>query len=244
MPSEPDKVAAHELVLWVENDGDLYRQQYEPILRNLMTKRARGVYDHDKAVKLFGYLTENGARRYDTGESGTFVTDERGYHFKQNPISPAFNAATRKLAATELTDAFEAEANTGSYDSLLPKKYRKLKEVAGEWEHHADAMPGEILEELVIGNTDGVAAVVEDESDAAHPFRVMFPPNRELAKRFSSVRSAKKAALDDLGYKLVHVNAYGRRRNGRSESVSEHERRQLVRGDTSPSMEALRRRGP
>ena len=43
---------ARELVLFCENDGDIYRQQGTPILKNLITKMARGVYDKKKAVKL------------------------------------------------------------------------------------------------------------------------------------------------------------------------------------------------
>ncbi len=219
--AEADKIAAHELVLWVDNDADLYRQQYEPIIRNLMTKRARGMYDHDKAVKLFGYLTENGARRYDTGESGRFVTDERGYHYKQNPISPAFNAATRKLAAEELTDAFEAEANTGNYDSLLPKKYRKLpieiRPVAGtadeDWFEVRGGPPDDNNTFLTYSHGEARAVAADRE---------------------------KKAKA--LGYTVVHVGAYRRTKNGRRESVTDHERRQLVRVDTAPEMAALRRR--
>jgi hypothetical protein len=59
-----DTVAAEELYLFIENDGQLYRQQGEPILKNLVQKIDRGIYDSVKAAKLYGYLIENGAKKY------------------------------------------------------------------------------------------------------------------------------------------------------------------------------------
>lgn len=117
---EVDEIAAKELYLFAKNDGDLYRQQGEPIIRNLMRKRAAGVYDHQKAAKLYGYLAENASRKYETGQAGRFVAGR----WKQNPIPTYFNKATRDRAVEMLRDDFEVEANTGAYDVYVPKKYR------------------------------------------------------------------------------------------------------------------------
>jgi len=110
-----DTHAAHELKLYIDNDGDLYRGQMTSILKNLVAKRARGIYDHVLAVKLFGYLTEEGAKKY----AREFGADQ--------PWHKMFDAATRRQAAEELTQEFETEANLGNYDQFLPKKYQKPK---------------------------------------------------------------------------------------------------------------------
>ena len=47
-----------ELVLWIENDGDLYNQQYMPIVNNLERKCKKGIYEHDKALKLVQYMID------------------------------------------------------------------------------------------------------------------------------------------------------------------------------------------
>ena len=105
---------ARELVLYCENDGDIYRQQGTPILKNLITKMARGVYDHSKAVKLYGYMAENCAKKY-----------AREHGSPDVPWNKMFSVADRREAAEHFTKSFETEAALGNYDHLLPKKYQK-----------------------------------------------------------------------------------------------------------------------
>jgi hypothetical protein len=107
-----DQDAARELQLFVENDGDLYRQQAQPILKNLATKKARGVYKHDLAVKLYGYLMESGAKKY-AREFGTASEWAR-----------TFTVPTRRAAAVQFALGFEGEWDAGQYRDLLPKKYQ------------------------------------------------------------------------------------------------------------------------
>lgn len=106
-----DEHAAKELELYVENDRDLYRQQYTPINKNLVTKMVRGVYNHAGAVKLFGYLMESGAKKY-----AKEYSEGKDWH-------QIFSPATRKHVADIYARHFETEAELGNYDSLLPKKY-------------------------------------------------------------------------------------------------------------------------
>lgn len=114
-PREPaDQIAARELKIYIDNDGDLYRQQTTSILKNLITKKARGVYDREKAVKLFMYLTESGAKKY----AREFGSRDAVWH-------EMFTKPTREAAAREMVEEFEEEARLGNYDLLLPKKYRK-----------------------------------------------------------------------------------------------------------------------
>ncbi len=106
-----DTHAARELELYVENDAQLHRSQEQPIQKNLITKMARGVYNHSGAVKLYGYLMESGAKKYAKEYSG-------GSDWHQ-----IFSSATRKAAAEVFAKSFETEAKLGNYDHLLPKKY-------------------------------------------------------------------------------------------------------------------------
>lgn len=105
---------ARELVLFCENDGDIYRQQGTPILKNLITKMARGVYSHNGAVKLYGYMAENCAKKY-AREHGS---PDTSWH-------KMFSTADRREAAEHFAKSFETEAALGNYDHLLPKKYKK-----------------------------------------------------------------------------------------------------------------------
>jgi hypothetical protein len=104
---------ATELKLYIDNDGNLYRQQTTSILKNLATKRARGDYKHELAVKLFGYLVESGAKKY----AKEFGSPDQPWH-------KMFDVATRKQVAEELTRDFEVEVKNGGYANLLPKKYQ------------------------------------------------------------------------------------------------------------------------
>ena len=112
--SAPDEDAAEELQLYIVNDADLYRQQHVPIHKNLATKKVRSQYDHDLAVKAFGYLVEAGAKKY-ASEHGS----------PGQPWNKMFDVPTRKLVAEDLARTFETEFELGAYDHLLPKKYQR-----------------------------------------------------------------------------------------------------------------------
>lgn len=87
-------VDVRELVLYIENDGDLYRQQKQPIEKNLTRKWQKGQYDHSKAPKAWMYLVDNGAKKYMKEFGGP---------------GDAFDKATRMAAAQELADTWQAE---------------------------------------------------------------------------------------------------------------------------------------
>ena len=60
-PANPE--AAWELYLYADNTSELYSQKLA-IIDNLRKKAIKGIYDHNKAVKLWGYWMESAARRY------------------------------------------------------------------------------------------------------------------------------------------------------------------------------------
>lgn len=114
-----DEHAVTDLELYIKNESDLYGQMTS-IFKNLATKKARGVYQHDLAVKLFMYLVEAGAKKY------AKAFDTRVWH-------QVFDVPTRRAVAESLTEAFEAEAKLGNYDYLLPKKYQEAAAKIAAW---------------------------------------------------------------------------------------------------------------
>lgn len=83
-----------ELLLYCENDGDIYRQQISMIEKNLDKKLAKGVYDHEKAKKLWGYAADNCAKKY-VKEFGS----ENGL-----PWHKMFSTADRRAVAKAFAD--------------------------------------------------------------------------------------------------------------------------------------------
>ena len=100
---------AAELRLFIDNDSDLYRQQFTPMVRNLMTKIGQGRYDRALAVKLFMYLVDAGAQKYAKQNGGTW--------------NLLFPKKVREQVATAMRDSFETEAALGNYNDSLPAKY-------------------------------------------------------------------------------------------------------------------------
>jgi hypothetical protein len=53
-----------ELVLYITNDGRLYRSRTIPIINNLARKMKAGRYDNEQAIKAWQYLADDGVRQY------------------------------------------------------------------------------------------------------------------------------------------------------------------------------------
>ena len=100
--AEGNKVEARELEAYIMNDEPLYRQQWTPIIKNLVRRKKKGTYDSEKAIKLFEYLTKAGSTKYRKSFPGT-----------------DFNPATRRLAAISLRNDFEGEYKLGNYDNPM-----------------------------------------------------------------------------------------------------------------------------
>lgn len=178
---EYDDSAANELELYITNDAQLYKQQYLPIIKNLMTKKARGQYDSEKATKLFMYLVQNGAKKY---------TKEHG----SGDYKQIFDRETRVKVAQELRDAFEAEASTGNYDEMLPKKYQvgeeKVEEAKG-WQKFSD-----VIEKNLLAMNDLI------EIDNVSNFQ---PKERVLIKQALNHLQQANVVLE----KLTKIQGYG-----------------------------------
>jgi hypothetical protein len=97
---------ADELLLFIENDGDLYRQQAQPIMKNLARKMVKGNYSSTLAVKLWRYLADAGAQKYTREFGGGGGNGSYG----------VFTPADRQEVAKELSRKFERAIDGGEYD--------------------------------------------------------------------------------------------------------------------------------
>lgn len=114
MAAEPDETLAYELVMYIDNESNLYPQK-QSIQANLINKILAGKYDRSKAPQLWGYLVEAGAKKYHK---------EFGYDGKWNDV---FDTATRRLAAERMAREFEAEYEAGELEHITEKVRPKGK---------------------------------------------------------------------------------------------------------------------
>jgi len=100
-----DSDAVNELDLFIMNDEDLYRKRFMPIITNIKRKIKRGVYDHEKVIKLWMYLVDDAARKY-VQEFGTPEQD----------VKDMFPKETRLQVAQVIADREKENIEKGEYD--------------------------------------------------------------------------------------------------------------------------------
>ena len=68
-----------ELKLLIDNDADLYRQRYEPMVENQKKKLGKQVYNPKLSEKMWKYLADAGNKKYakDYGPSGGWTPNDR-----------------------------------------------------------------------------------------------------------------------------------------------------------------------
>ena len=100
-----DSDAVNELDSFIMNNEDLYRRRFLPIISNLKRKIRKGIYDHEKAQKLWMYMVDDAAKQYvkDFGSSGTDVKD-------------MFPKETRLQVAKVIADREKENIDQGEYD--------------------------------------------------------------------------------------------------------------------------------
>lgn len=104
-----------QLELFIDNDGDLYRQRVVPIQKNLMTKIAQGKFDINLAPKIYKYLIDDGEKK--------FMREVEEHKEYGVPLTKS----QKENLAKEYVNWFLNEAEYGNYDNYLPKKYQKEK---------------------------------------------------------------------------------------------------------------------
>ncbi|MDD5539761.1 MAG: hypothetical protein PHG61_03615 [Candidatus Marinimicrobia bacterium] len=107
-----DGVMAREFYLFITNDGQLYRQQTQPIIKNLAIKKVKGVYDRELALKLWGYLVESGIKKYKKEFPGYYRVDA------------GTKRACAKMIASEYVEEIQA----------MVTKMKSLKKAGKPWQ--------------------------------------------------------------------------------------------------------------
>jgi hypothetical protein len=120
--------AAEDLVLFITNDGDLYRSQTTPIITNLARKKAKGTFNKKLAPKLFQYLADAGAKKINRLEGFR----GRGYG--------EFTPDSRRAAAKELLDYYMEQINEEAKELKKGKKKNPQSRKTYEWTD--DGKPG------------------------------------------------------------------------------------------------------
>lgn len=90
---EDDTHAMNEIILFIENDGDLYRQMITPLIKNYARKLAKGKLDQTLAVKGFVNLVKTGITKYK----------------KSHGHLPQFSAAAKTKMAAKLLSNYQEE---------------------------------------------------------------------------------------------------------------------------------------
>ena len=100
-----DSDAINELDLFIMNDEDLYRRRFMPIITNIKRKMKRGIYDHEKVIKLWMYLVDDAAVKY-VQEFGSPDQD----------VKDMFPKETRLQVAQIIADREKENIEQGAYD--------------------------------------------------------------------------------------------------------------------------------
>jgi len=103
-----DPVAATELRLYIENDGDLYRRQLMPIINNIKRKMKSGRYDHSLAPKLWLYLVDEGAKKY-----------TKEFDAASAKWNLTFPKPLRMAVAQEMADDYRDMIEAGEYGDVM-----------------------------------------------------------------------------------------------------------------------------
>jgi hypothetical protein len=101
-----DSDAVNELDTFIMNNEDLYRRRFMPIISNIKRKLAKGIYDHDKAQKLWMYLVDDAAKEY-VKEFGS----------TQDDVVNMFPKETRQQVARVISDRELENIKQGEYDA-------------------------------------------------------------------------------------------------------------------------------
>ena len=79
-----DTVAVNELTLYAINDGQLYYQRIQPIIKNYARKMLRNVYDETLAIKGFMYVVNDALKKYNAELGELNLTKEEKEEVAKN----------------------------------------------------------------------------------------------------------------------------------------------------------------
>ena len=93
-----------ELKQYIDNDANLYRQRYMPILKNLSKKKKKKKYRKGLAQRAFMYLVDDGAKRYVRSYGGN--------------VRDVFPKRQRKQLAKDYVEEFEQIFKNQEFDFM------------------------------------------------------------------------------------------------------------------------------
>ena len=143
--ADVDEDAVRELKIYIDHNADLYKQNVEPIQRNLSRKWDKGIYDHELAQKLFYYLAVNGAKQY-------------GQEHSNGDGLRIFSPDTRRAVAKELADDWLAELKAGN---KMDEAEIDLEEMLADILISEDA-----FDDIRVRNDDAFAGIRKGNDDA------------------------------------------------------------------------------
>ena len=100
-----DSDAVNELDSYLMNNEELYRRRFMPIIENIKRKMRRGIYDHEKVIKLWMFLVDDGAREY-----------VKEYGDPSQDVKDMFPKETRLKVAQLIADREKENIEKGEYD--------------------------------------------------------------------------------------------------------------------------------
>lgn len=103
---------AKKLILYGDNDGHLEHTSRKPIVKNLAKKISKGVYDHEKAKKLWGYHADRAAQSY---------TKEHGHAGQK--WHELFSTKHRRAAAAHWADEHHAGVLSGDQSHVYKEDF-------------------------------------------------------------------------------------------------------------------------
>lgn len=99
-----DEEKAHHLVMSADSESHLYHTSKAPVMKNLEKKHKKGVYDHEKAKKLWKYHADRAAQHV-----------HRQHGDSSQHWSKAYSPGVRRKAASIWADHHHTEMKLGNY---------------------------------------------------------------------------------------------------------------------------------
>jgi len=97
----------NELRLYIDNNSNLYKQQYIPIVKNYKKKIENGSFDKQAAIKGMRNLVDNGAKEY-----------AKEMYKNVEYAKELFPGKVRDAVSKELAVDVEERIKNGEYDNL------------------------------------------------------------------------------------------------------------------------------
>mgnify|MGYP001222125287 CR=1 FL=1 len=199
-----DEDALRELELYAENDGDLYRQSYMPIAKNLSKKFKKGVYNEDLAKKVWKYHADRAAQKYGK-EFGEGTKD--GLRM--------FSPDTRRALAAELEESWRSEMELGNFMEDTEVSSENII-TEGEMEQAEVVMAAKNIVDRIQGMVEDLGEIMnEDLPPLADTITDQF--GAEASTSFTgSIQGALGPAMEAMGAARSGADAAARGLTGES----------------------------